>query len=518
LGQQRFASAIFEHEGAMIRSAGGASTGAVRDAFLACALALGVGGAMAAPSAALAQATEAVTPGALSEVTVAAGKSRVIELPERYASLMIADPKTADVLPLSTNSIYVVGKAPGSTALSVYGPGKRLLAAVNVVVTGDLEGLKRRVHDILPDERNVQVRAAAGNSIVLSGTASSPTALNQILLLAETYAPKQVVNMMTVEGAQQVMLTVRFVEMKRSTAKDLRINTQITGHTNTFQTCTLTVCTATPVTKPTFAANTGDTVVNPGLSSDSFAKILGMFRVGSGDVTMLIDALETKGIVKTLAEPTLVAMSGDTANFLAGGEFPIPIAQSGSGAAGGTPAITVEFKQFGIGLGFTPTILKDGLINMVVNPEVSAIDPATSVTVGGLVVPGLSVRRAHTTIELRDGESFTIAGLLAENYANNVRQLPFVGDVPVLGALFRSTGFQRDDTELVIVVTPHLAVPHRGPTALPGDHFVPPSDFELFVIGAQTGAAAQLRPEDRALMSVDPSKGGIDGPHGHVLY
>jgi pilus assembly protein CpaC len=459
-----------------------------------------------------------VSPSALSEVVVGAGKARVIELPERYASLMIADPKTADVLPLSTHSVYVVGKYPGTTALSIYGPGKRLLASVNVVVSGDLEGLKHRLNDVLPEERNVQVRPAAGDSIVLSGTASSPTALNQILLLAETYAPKKVVNMMTVEGVQQVMLTVRFVEMKRSTAKDLRINTSITGHTSTFQACTLTVCSSTPVTSPTFASNIGDNVVNPGLSTDSIAKILGMFRVGSGDVTVLVDALETKGLLKTLAEPTLVAMSGDTANFLAGGEFPIPIAQSGASGAGGTPAITVEFKQFGIALAFTPTILKDGLINMVVNPEVSAIDPSTSVAVGGITVPGLSVRRAHTTIELRDGESFTIAGLLAENYSNNIRQLPFVGDVPVLGALFRSTSFQRDDTELVVVVTPHLVVPHRGPTALPGDHFVPPSDFELFLMGSQNGAAAQLRPEDRALMSVDPSKGGVDGPHGHVLY
>jgi pilus assembly protein CpaC len=499
----------------MIISRGSAATGALRAAGLACALALGVGGVVVSPAQAQGALGEA--PGPTSEVSVAVGKSRVIELPERYVSLMIADPKTADILPLSTHSIYVVGKQPGATALSVYGPGKRLLTAVNVVVTGDLEGLKRRLHDILPEESNVQVRAAAGDSIVLSGTASSPTALSQILALAETYAPKKVVNMMTVEGAQQVMLTVRFVEMKRSTAKDLKINTSITGHTNTFQACTLTVCTNTPIVAPTFAANTGSNITS-GLDSNSFAKILGMFHVGSGDVTMMIDALETKGLTKTLAEPTLVAMSGDTANFLAGGEFPIPIAQTGASAAGGTPAITVEFKQFGIALAFTPTILKDGLINMVVNPEVSAIDPSTSVTVSGITVPGLSVRRAHTTIELRDGESFTIAGLLAEDYSNNISQLPFVGDVPVLGSLFRSTSFQRDESELVIVVTPHLAVPRRGPTALPGDHFVPPSDFELFLMGSLNGAAAQLRPEDRALMSVDPSKGGIDGPHGHVLY
>jgi pilus assembly protein CpaC len=239
--------------------------------------------------------------------------------------------------------------------------------------------------------------------------------------------------------------------------------------------------------------------------------------MGGGDLSFLFDALETRGLVKTLAEPTLVTMSGDTANFLAGGEFPIPVSQSG-GVGGGVPTITIEFKQFGISLAFTPTILQDGLINIVVNPEVSSIDPTTTVQLGEIVVPGIKVRRAHTTVELRDGESFTVAGLLSDNYQNSVRQFPFIGDLPIIGSLFRSTGFLRDQTELVIVVTPHLVVPRRIASATPADHFVPPSDFELFLMGTQSGEAAYLRPEDRALMSVDPRNGGIEGPHGHVLY
>src|SRR6185437_13959072 len=213
----------------------------------------------------------------------------------------------------------------------------------------------------------------------------------------------------------------------------------------------------------------------------------------------------------------LVAMSGDTANFLAGGEFPIPIASSSAVGSGGVPTVTVDFKQFGIGLAFTPTILKDGLINLVVNPEVSSIDPTTSVNTGLVSVPGLKVRRAHTTVELRDGESFTIAGLLQQDYQNNIRQFPWLGELPVLGALFRSTDFQRDETELVIVVTPHLVIPRKGAGATPADHFLPPSDFELFLLGAQRGSDDYLSPEDKALLSADP-KGGVDGPHGHVLY
>jgi pilus assembly protein CpaC len=241
------------------------------------------------------------------------------------------------------------------------------------------------------------------------------------------------------------------------------------------------------------------------------------WAVGGGNLGILFDALETRGLVKTLAEPTLTAMSGDTANFLAGGEFPIPVNQTSAGL-GTIPTITVEYKQFGVSLAFTPTILQDGLVNLVVNPEVSSIDPTTTVSLGAISVPGIKIRRAHTTVELRDGESFVIAGLMAENYQNNIRQYPFLGDIPVLGSLFRSSGFQRDQTELVIVVTPHLVTPRKMDFAGPTDHFVPPSDFELFLFGNQHGKAADLSPEDRALMSFDPTKGGVDGQFGHVLY
>ena len=180
--------------------------------------------------------------------------------------------------------------------------------------------------------------------------------------------------------------------------------------------------------------------------------------------------------------------------------------------------ITVAFQQFGISLAFTPTILQDGMINLVVKPEVSSIDSSNGVSILGTVIPGLKVSRANTTVELRDGESFTIAGLLSDNYQNTINAFPWLGDIPVLGALFRSPSFQHNQTELVIVVTPHLAVARRGPVALPTDHFTPPSDYELFLFGMLAGEGANIRPEDRALMSRDPTKGGVEGPYGHVLY
>jgi pilus assembly protein CpaC len=460
------------------------------------AAAFGARGGMAADMAAPAgqQATDSFA--------LAVGKSRLVELPSTYSDVMIGDPKIADIVPINNHSVYVVGKGMGATALTVYGVGKKVIYSADVVVSADLEGLKTRLHAILPNESKIAV-SSANQSIVLSGTVSSPAALQQIASLADTYDPGKVVNMLSVQGTQQVMLSVRFVEMERTTAKNLRLNTQVSGIGSS----------------PQVAVTTGDTLLgNAQNLMNSFGTAALTFSVDHGDLSFLFDALETKGTIKTLAEPALTTMSGDTANFLAGGEFPIPVNQFASGGST-LPTITIVYKEFGISLAFTPTLLQDGLINMVVNPEVSSIDPTTSVQLGTISVPGIKVRRAHTTVELRDGESFTIAGLLSDNYQNSIRQYPFVGDLPIIGALFRSPGFQSDQTELVIVVTPHLVTPQRMVAATPADHFVPPSDLELFLFGTQRGSAANLKPEDRALMSADPAgKGGMDGPYGHVVY
>src|SRR6185312_5778895 len=222
----------------------------------------------------------------------------------------------------------------GTTALTVYGAGKKVIYTADVVVSADLDGLKNRLHAILPNENGIAV-SAANQSVVVSGTVSSPAALHQVTSLADTYAPGKVVNMLSVQGTQQIMLSVRFVEMQRTAAKNLRINTSAQGIGSS----------------PAVAVTTGDTLVNTTQSLlDSFGTAALSWSVGGGDLSFLFDALETKGLVKTLAEPTLVTMSGDTANFLAGGEFPIPVSQNAN--SGGIPTITVEFKQFGISLAF----------------------------------------------------------------------------------------------------------------------------------------------------------------------
>jgi pilus assembly protein CpaC len=404
----------------------------------------------------------------------------------------------------------------GSTSLSIYGPGKHLIAAVNVVVGPDIQTLRARMREMLPEERDVAIRDSNG-SLVLTGTVTSPVAVHQIEELAETLDPGKVVNMLGVEGTQQVMLSVRFVEMERTTAKNLSVNlnrTSLLGNPLfNFGSGTLQGVAMQSPGAPSGAP--------PGSLCSSPAVAFGCasltFLTPDGAMNIQLDALESKGLIKTLAEPNLVAMSGDTASFLAGGQIPVPIAQTAG--VGGT-AITITYQDFGISLGFTPTILKDGMINLVVKPEVSSIDPAVSVQEAGVTIPGLKVRRASTTVEMRDGESLTIAGLLSDNYQNQMTAFPWLGDIPVLGALFRSPNFQANKTELVIVVTPHLVVARRGPVALPTDHFTAPSDYELFLFGMLAGKGAHLRPEDRALLSQDPAtaRGGVEGPYGHVLY
>jgi len=459
-----------------------------------------VGGLVA--RAAEAEAGVAAAAQTRAEVAVTVGKSTVVELPSNYSDLMISDQKVADVLPLGPHSIYVVGHTLGATSLMVYGPGKRLIAAFDVGVVADADGLKKRLSEVVPGEKGIAVRTA-NQSIVLSGVIGSASAMQQVLALAESYAPGKIINMMSVEGSQQVMMSVRFVEMKRTVAKELDLNVE--SRLNAAG-------------KSPFNFITGDQLNgNSNLLQSLFGGGAARLSRGAGAVNVVFDALETRGLVKTLAEPNLVAMSGDTASFLAGGEFPIPVQQSSS-ANGSVPTISVQFKQFGVSLAFTPTILQDGLINLVVKPEVSEIDPTASVSVGTIQIPGLKVRRANTTVELRDGESFTIAGLLQDNYNAQIRQYPFIGDVPILGALFRSNGFQRNETELVIVVTARTVVAHRGPTATPADSFTPPSDLELFLLGNQKATKTGNEALDRVLIGTDPSKGGIEGPHGHVIY
>lgn len=394
---------------------------------------------------------------AQAEFEVPVHKSRQLRLDQPFAHVAVGNPEIADVVPMTDRSVHVLGKAAGSTTLSLYDRAKTLIAVRELVVTPDLDGLKRKLHELMPDEP-VEVRAV-NDAIVLSGRVGSAAQAGRALALAEHYAPKKVTNMLGVSGSQQVMLAVRVAEVTRSVARELGFKPNVTSGDFSFSTLD-------PLDLGRFAAAT---LLTSG---------------GWGTLDLLFDALEEKGVVKVLAEPNLIALSGDTANFLAGGEFPVPVAQ---GTAAGGIAITVEFKKFGVGLAFTPTVLGDGMINLVVSPEVSQIDRTNAVTLSGFSIPGLSTRRATTTVELRAGQSFAIAGLLQNDFQDQIRQLPGIGELPVLGALVRSSEFQRRETELVIIITPHMVRPvAAGGLAAPTDGFLPPSDIDLFLMGRVT--------------------------------
>ncbi len=290
---------------------------------------------------------------------------------------------------------------------------------------------------------------------------------------------------MTVGGNQQVMLSVRFAEVQRSVIKELGFNTALIGRPGDL---TLSLVTGVGIPADTFGGG--------GASLDtSRVTLQGIF-----------DALEDKGVVKTLAEPNLIVLSGGTADFLAGGEFPIPVAQTTN--AGGT-TITIEFKQFGVSLAFSPTVLDGSLMNLVLNTEVSSIDSTVSVQYDNIVVPGLSVRRTTTQVELRDGQTFAIAGLLQDNFRDQAQQLPWLGDVPVLGTLFRSANYNRNQTELVVIITPRLVKPTvPGALAAPTDRFQMPTELDFFLKGELEGAPAAA-----ALAQ----GGGLGGSYGYIV-
>jgi pilus assembly protein CpaC len=287
-----------------------------------------------------------------------------------------------------------------------------------------------------------------------------------------------VVNLLTVGGSQQVMLEVRFAEVNRQIGEQLGVSGFGISNDGDFRGAVGNGASITP------DADTGESLFKLGSIVDSFGVFGALFEIGDVSIEAFLDTLERKGLSRTLAEPTLVALSGETASFLAGGEFPIPVAQSNSGGGGGGNAITIEFKPFGVSLAFTPTVLGGKVINLVVEPEVSSIDPSASITVNGLVVPGLQTRRASTTLELRDGESFAIAGLLREDTTTSVNQLPLFGSLPIIGSLFRSTSFQKGETELLIIVTPRLVQPIRpDQVRLPTDRIPSPPVADVLLNG-----------------------------------
>ena len=386
-----------------------------------------------------------------------------------FAEVRVANPDIADVIVMSDHSFQVLGKAGGKTNVMLYDADRQLVGVVDVMVGFDLAELKRALFETLPGEA-VEVRPMAGG-VYLSGEVSSTLAMSRAERIAQAFAPDRVTSGLAVRDSHQVMLEVRFVEASRDAVRSLGIG----------------LLTDRGVADGVLDA--GDFVASgtTGVLADTAVSALLGGGIGGAALDVQLEALESKGVIRTLAEPNLVSMSGETASFLAGGEFPIPVpADDGR--------IGIEYRRFGVGLAFTPTVLPDGVINLKVAPEVSQLDPINTVRIAGAEVPGLRVRRANTTVELRNDQSFAIAGLLQADSSNSRNQVPWLGSVPILGALFSSTRYQQAETELVIIVTPRLAKPvaDRSQLRTPLDGRSLPSDADAFLLGQLDGTTGGL--------------------------
>jgi pilus assembly protein CpaC len=437
----------------------------------------------------------------------------------------VADPAVATASLVGPREITLVGKAVGSTTLILTDENQNR-ELIDLVVGLDLTGLKNQLHQIYPGQ-DVEVRPAP-SGIVLSGTVSGPEIGEQAVLLASSYLPPtapphrpySVTNLLRVGGFQQVLLEVKFAEVARRSTRDWQAALGITGQGQDLQIAAgiggLDVSTGIPP-----GLNQGSLLLNfAGNQANIFAKL--------DDITAALKFLEEEGLARVLAEPRLVTRSGVPASFLAGGEFPIPVLQQNAGGN----AVTVQFREFGVSLRFTPVVLSDGKISLQVAPAVSEIANAsalnlpTGTTTGNagnvFSIPSLTTRKLETTVELYDGQTLALAGLLQDTLRESAKKIPGLGDLPILGSLFRSANFIQNKTDLLIAVTPHLIKPNReGTLTYPGEFMQVPSRFEFYLQGRLEGARA---PNDIPALSQHgfaarrlplDQKGGLEGDFGH---
>ena len=465
--------------------------------------ALLVSGSMAVPAAAPAQPA-AVSP--TEDITLSVGTGRLVRLDGAMSDLFVANDAVADVQVRSANQIYVFGKAAGETTVYATNKAGKVIYSANVRVGKNIASIDDMLSAALPDG---QIQAMPMNGFVLlTGTVATPADVEDATRLTEAFVGDgiQVINRLKTATPLQVMLQVKIAEVSRSLVKEIGINLlsrDVTGgflfgigqgnpgtignlNLDSFPKVDASTLYGLPPGSLTLPFNpaTGEFITSPiteytfnraakGTTLNFAGNLLGL------DILSALNLHQDDGRVQTLAEPTLVALSGETASFLAGGEFPIIIS---SGLNGNT----VEFKEYGVSLAFTPTVLEGGRISMRVRPEVSELADAGSIKLDNYVIPALTTRRAETTVELGSGQSFMIGGLMRNNGGNRINKAPFLGDLPVIGALFRSTSFQRNETELVIVVTPYLVKPvSANQIALPTDGFRNSNDAERLLIDRQ---------------------------------
>jgi pilus assembly protein CpaC len=427
------------------------------------------------------------------ELTV--GKSVILKSSKRIDTVNVAAPEIAEVEVFHPDEVYISGKAPGITSITLWRKGK-VAVIYDLEVNYDISRLKQKLNEILPGEKDLRI-FASDYSITLAGRISSASNLSQAVALAEAYALEgKVRNLVEVAGIHQVMLEVRVAEMSKKLMKRLGANFNYQNGNDFAGTSIGGLSRLISPEDATLMSGPMGLLISPAINA--FFR----FQKGNSSWTGFIDAMKEDGLLKVLAEPTLVALSGQTASFLAGGEYPVPVPQ-------GLGTVGIEYKTYGVGLSFTPTVLSEKKISIKVTPEVSELDFSTAVRFEGFVVPGLTTRRASTVIELADGQSFAIAGLLSETVKDTFSKYPKLGEIPILGRLFQSREFQKQDTELVIIVTPRLVKPlDSKEQALPTDYYIEPDDFDFYLWGLMEAKEKGKSPAVR---------GELDGDFGHTL-
>ncbi len=453
-------------------------------------------------------------------VTVILGKTQDVRTDQNLTDITVGDPDIADVNPLTDHSLSILGKKIGTTRVTAYDADKKPVGIFDIEVTYDTSRLSTEIAQFTGG--GIRVSSINGR-IMLSGSAPDAATLDKAVEIARQFGPDPI-NTVQVMQPQQIMLEVRFIEVDRNASRDLGVQWNVFGNSVLANVGSGLPANQLPITQPNGAFQQGaaagpgfggPSLLPPGTTGTPLSPVTAAgvlsgaspfgFLIGqlSNRVQVAVNALEVQGGARLLAEPDLVTLSGETASFLAGGQIPVPEV-----GATGTPSF--GFQPYGVGLSFTPTVLRNGVINLVVKPEVSEIDHANAVTVAGTTVPALTVRKASTTLELHDGQSFMLGGLLQTDGNNNLDQLPWLGDVPVLGALFRSTDYQKNETDLVILVTPHIVRPMTptDPIHTPLDGSLPPNDVDLFLMGE-----TEINPELARLAA-----GALTRPYvGHIL-
>ncbi len=403
-----------------------------------------------------------------AQLNLEVSKGKLVRLDRAAHTVFVADPDIADIQVKSPRLIYLLARKPGETTLFAVDEQERVLANIPVIVSHNLGGLRRAASELVPGA-NIAVSSVEG-AIVIEGDVENATQARDIANLAEKFLPEggSVLNRLRVTAPNQINLRVRVAEITRGVDKQLGFNWTAAGSLGGL---TLGLATANPFSGAALNSVTGSTTQ------------------GGWNLNSVIDALEEEGLVQILAEPNLTATSGETASFLAGGEFPILV-------PGSDGSVTIDFKKFGVSLAFTPTLVGSRRINLHVRPEVSQLSTTNAVTLANFQVPALTTRRAETTVELGSGQSFAIAGLLQNNVTHDISKFPGLGDVPVLGNLFKSDRFQRDESELVIIVTPYLVKPVSQRLAAPTDKYLSPHDAQRYGYGGTNRQLPAEAPTD----------------------